>query len=63
MTIRELCQSLVDEGFSLDYHRIAVSSDESPENNYLDSLVSVIRDLNPASAILINCGVGVVRTT
>lgn len=63
MTIRELYQSLSDEGFSLEYHRIAVSSDESPENNYLDSLVAVIRDLDPAAAIFINCGVGVVRTT
>lgn len=63
MTIRELYQSLSDEGFTLDCHRIAVSSDESPENNYLDSLLAVVRDLDPAVSILINCGVGVVRTT
>ena len=63
MTIRELCQTLSDEGYSLDYHRIAVSSDESPENNYLDALVAVTRDLDPAISIFINCGVGVVRTT
>ena len=82
MTLRELWQSLVDEGYSVDvgpdtrcppalpllmvylqYHRIAISSDENPENRYLDSFLDVLRDIDQNVSLFFNCGVGVVRTT
>lgn len=93
MTIRELWQSLRDEGFQVDvsscvcacvcviflqqvvyetesrtigpqkYHRIAISSDEAPENRYLDDFLAVLRDVDTNVSLYFNCGVGVVRTT
>lgn len=63
MTIRELWQSLQDEGFNVDYHRIAISSDENPENQYLDHFLDVVRNVDPETALYFNDGVGVVRAT
>jgi hypothetical protein len=63
MTIRELWQSLQEEGFNVEYHRIAISSDENPENQYLDHFLDVVRNVNPETALYFNDGVGVVRAT
>jgi len=63
MTIRELWKSLRDEGFNVDYHRIAISSDENPENQYLDHFLDVVRKVDPDTALYFNDGVGVVRAT
>lgn len=63
MTIRELWQSLKEEGFNVDYHRIPISSDENPENQYLDNFLDVVRNVNPDTALYFNDGVGVVRAT
>ena len=48
---------------ALQYHRIAISSDENPENRYLDSFLDVLRDIDQNVSLFFNCGVGVVRTT
>jgi hypothetical protein len=63
MTIRELCRSLQEEGFGVDYHRIAISSDENPENQYLDNFLEIVRNVDPKTALYFNDGVGVVRAT
>lgn len=63
MTIRELWQSLQEEGFNVEYHRIPISSDENPENQYLDHFLDVVRNVNTDTALYFNDGVGVVRAT
>lgn len=47
----------------LQYHRIAFSSDEHPENKYLDAFLDVLRGLDTNISLFFNCGAGVVRTT
>lgn len=53
-----------DAGAPRSLCSIPISPDRPIEDNYLDAYLSVLKGLDPlTSSVLINCGMGVVRTT
>ncbi|KAF8577784.1 hypothetical protein K439DRAFT_1417887 [Ramaria rubella] len=66
LTLSELCTSLHDRGWNLQYHRIPISKARLIEDNYLDAYLRVLLDhsADPSvSSLLFSCGMGAVRTT
>lgn len=62
-TPREVYDSLRKEGYHVEYHRIPVSPEQSPSEEYLDSVIDIIRRVNISHPIVFNCGMGLGRTT
>ncbi|KAI0067260.1 hypothetical protein BV25DRAFT_1819577 [Artomyces pyxidatus] len=63
-TSRELWESLKDEGWHVEYHRIPISPDRPIEDNYLDAYLHVIKKTDPVrTSLVFSCGMGAVRTT
>ncbi|KAL6297864.1 inositol hexakisphosphate-domain-containing protein [Sparassis latifolia] len=63
-TTRELMENMHNVGWNVEYHRIPISPERPIEDNYLDAYLRVIQHTDPSStALVFNCGMGVVRTT
>ncbi|KAI9192964.1 inositol hexakisphosphate-domain-containing protein [Polychytrium aggregatum] len=62
-TLREVFQSFVAEGYPVKFLRIPVSSDQAPEDQYIDEYVNVIKSASINDSLVFNCGMGVGRTT
>ncbi|EMD34003.1 hypothetical protein CERSUDRAFT_117523 [Gelatoporia subvermispora B] len=63
-TTRELMEGMRKDGWNVEYHRIPISPDRPIEDNYLDAYLRVIEQTDPLNtALVFNCGMGVVRTT
>ncbi|ODO07006.1 hypothetical protein I350_04372 [Cryptococcus amylolentus CBS 6273] len=63
-TPREVWDDMKKKGWRVDYYRIPIAPDTPIEHNYLDSYVSVLKEADPlTTALVYNCGMGVVRTT
>lgn len=62
-TTREIFNDFRKRGYSVEYFRIPISPDQNIEDNYLDEYVKIIKDIDPSTGIVFNCGMGVVRTT
>ena len=63
-TPKEVWSHYKEAGWSVDYWRIPIAPDTPIEDNYLDTYVSVLRQADPlTTALVFNCGMGVVRTT
>ncbi|OCH86618.1 hypothetical protein OBBRIDRAFT_890367 [Obba rivulosa] len=63
-TTRELMEGMRRDGWNVEYHRIPISPDRPVEDNYLDAYLRVIERTDPlTTALVFNCGMGVVRTT
>ncbi|GAA6056946.1 hypothetical protein JCM3770_007157 [Rhodotorula araucariae] len=63
LTARELFADIAAEGFRVSYHRTPVARDQSPQDGYLDEYADRIRALPTRTALVFNCGAGVVRST
>ncbi|KAI8635991.1 inositol hexakisphosphate-domain-containing protein [Parasitella parasitica] len=62
-TPKEVFQSFQADGYRLKYFRIPISPEQSPDDNYFDEYINVIRNLEPTDPLIFNCGIGAVRTT
>lgn len=63
-TVREAYEKIRDQGWSVEYHRIPISSDRPIEDNYLDAYVDVLKDVDPfTTSLVFNDGMGAVRAT
>ncbi|KAH7106320.1 inositol hexakisphosphate-domain-containing protein [Auriculariales sp. MPI-PUGE-AT-0066] len=63
-TPKEIWEGLRQQGWKLDYYRIPITQSRRIEDNYLDSYVRVIQDMDPLTTSLVfSCGAGAVRTT
>lgn len=62
-TPREIFSSLSSQGYNVTYHRVPITRDQSPEDRYLDVYTTLLKDVSTSSALVFNCGIGVVRTT
>ncbi|CDZ97852.1 hypothetical protein [Phaffia rhodozyma] len=63
-TAKEIYEDFNKQGWKVDYHRIPISPERPIEDNYLDAYLGVLQGLDPMnSSVVINCGMGVVRTT
>ncbi|KAI9351265.1 inositol hexakisphosphate-domain-containing protein [Obelidium mucronatum] len=63
MTTREIFTHLQAKNYRVEYHRIPISPEQSPEDRYLDEYVNAIKGCNPDDHVVFNCGMGVGRTT
>ena len=61
-TPREVYESLVRQGYRVGYHRIPISPEQAPEDNYLDSFVLELRKTDLDDPVIVNCGIGVGRS-
>ncbi|KAI9496168.1 inositol hexakisphosphate-domain-containing protein [Zychaea mexicana] len=62
-TPREVFDAFRNDGYRTTYFRIPISPEQSPEDNYFDEYVRVIKTLEPTDPLIFNCGMGAVRTT
>nr|KIR85732.1 hypothetical protein I308_03840 [Cryptococcus tetragattii IND107] len=63
-TPKEVWDDMKRQGWKVDYWRIPIAPDTPIEHNYLDAYVSVLKNADPqTTALVFNCGMGVVRTT
>ncbi|KAI7872941.1 inositol hexakisphosphate-domain-containing protein [Spinellus fusiger] len=62
-TPREVFEAFQGDGYRLKYFRIPICPEQSPEDNYFDEYVRVIKTLEPTDPLIFNCGMGAVRTT
>ncbi|KAH9824387.1 inositol hexakisphosphate-domain-containing protein [Melampsora americana] len=60
-TTREVWEEVKGEGYR--YHRIPISSDQAPEDSYLDHYVAILKNIPTTTSLVFNCGMGVIRTT
>ncbi|ORY52376.1 hypothetical protein BCR33DRAFT_711697 [Rhizoclosmatium globosum] len=63
MTTKEIFQNLLAKKYRVEYHRIPISPEQSPEDRYLDEYVNAVKSCNPEDYVVFNCGMGVGRTT
>ncbi|KAJ3024316.1 UNVERIFIED_CONTAM: hypothetical protein HDU68_008233 [Siphonaria sp. JEL0065] len=63
MTTRDIFTRLQARNYRVEYHRIPISPEQSPEDRYLDEYVNAIKRCNPEDHVVFNCGMGVGRTT
>ena len=61
-TPKEVFQEFQQQGYRLIYSRLPISQEQRPEDRYLDEYIDVIRNTNPKSALVFNCGVGAGRS-
>lgn len=62
-TPREIFESLKEEGYRVDYERIPISPEQAPQDEYLDDFISAVQSRSPMAPILLNCGMGLGRST
>lgn len=63
-TSREVWESVREEGWPVEYHRIPISQSRPIEDNYLDAYLQVLKTVSPVTTpIVFHCGMGAVRTT
>lgn len=63
-TVREVWEQVTKEGYNLKYFRLPIAKDQSPDDDtYLDTYTSILATIPTSSALVFNCGLGVVRTT
>ncbi|WVN86977.1 uncharacterized protein L203_102152 [Cryptococcus depauperatus CBS 7841] len=63
-TPKEVWEDMKKNGWRVDYWRIPIAPDTPIEHNYLDAYVPVLQNADPlTTALVFNCGMGVVRTT
>ncbi|KAG2217368.1 hypothetical protein INT45_012238 [Circinella minor] len=62
-TPKEVFESFRKKEYRTTYYRIPITPDQSPEDNYFDEYVRVIKTLKPTDPLIFNCGMGAVRTT
>lgn len=55
-------QAFQTKGYRVSYFRIPISPEQSPEDNYFDEYINVIRTLEPTDPLIFNCGIGAVRS-
>ncbi|KAH8925172.1 hypothetical protein BT69DRAFT_1307991 [Atractiella rhizophila] len=63
MTSRDVWESVKAAGYSVQYRRIPIMSDQNPGDNYLAQYLAALRSVPTTAALIFNCGMGVVRTT
>ncbi|RKP01076.1 hypothetical protein CXG81DRAFT_12437 [Caulochytrium protostelioides] len=63
-TTSEVFAELLQRGFQVQYFRIPISPEQSPEDRYLDEFIRRIRSTHSSDALVFNCGsMGRGRTT
>ncbi|OCF37043.1 hypothetical protein I316_00947 [Kwoniella heveanensis BCC8398] len=63
-TPKEVWEDMKNQGYRVEYYRIPIAPDTPIEHAYLDAYTSVLKDADPqTTALVFNCGMGVVRTT
>lgn len=62
-TPREVYDMLRQEGYKVDYARIPVTDEKSPEPQDFDALVQRVKDADPEAQLIFNCHAGRGRTT
>lgn len=62
-TPRDVFDSLKAQGYNVDYARVPVSDEKSPEQQDFDALVRRLKDVSPDQAVIFNCHAGRGRTT
>lgn len=62
-TTREVYQDLQAEGYKVDYARVPVSDEKSPETGDLQSLIARVNDVDQNTPQIFNCHAGRGRTT
>lgn len=62
-TTREVFDMLRQEGYRVDYARIPVTDEKSPEPGDFDALVERLKGVDPDAPMLFNCHAGRGRTT
>lgn len=62
-TPREVFDSLKAQGYNVDYARVPVSDEKTPEPGDFDALVSRLKDVSPDQPLIFNCHGGRGRTT
>ncbi|GJN93415.1 hypothetical protein Rhopal_006470-T1 [Rhodotorula paludigena] len=63
LTAAELFAEISSEGYNVMYHRTPVARDQSPMDGYLDAYTDRLRRIPTSTALVFNCGAGVVRST
>lgn len=53
-TPKELFQSVMDEGYRVSYHRIPITANQSPEREYLDAYLSLMRSIPVEDCLIFN---------
>ncbi|KAJ3072961.1 hypothetical protein HDU98_002548 [Podochytrium sp. JEL0797] len=62
LTTKDLFENLVRKGFRVEYHRIPISPEQSPEDRYLDEYVEAVKGCGVDDHVVFNCGMGVGRS-
>lgn len=62
-TMREVWEEVAAFGYNVKYHRVPVTRDQSPEDRYLDTYTALIAEIPTSSALVMNCGLGLVRSS
>lgn len=63
LTARELFSHVRSEGYNVTYFRTPVARDQSPNDGYLDVYTGLLKQIPTSTALVFNCGAGVVRST
>lgn len=59
---KKVFEAFEKQGYRTKYFRIPISPEQSPEDNYFDEYVRVIKTLKPTDPLIFNCGMGAVRS-
>lgn len=62
-TTREVFDTLRQEGYKVDYARIPVTDEKSPELHDFDALTERLKNVDPDAQLIFNCHAGRGRTT
>lgn len=62
-TPKEVFQSIIDEGYQVDYLRIPITDEQAPIPDVFDQLISRTKEANKGVDVLYNCQMGRGRTT
>jgi hypothetical protein len=62
-TPKEVFADLQERGFSVEYHRIPVSHEQSPTDPYIDEYFRILSAAPADWPIVFSCGMGIGRTT
>ena len=60
-TPRELFQTVKEEGYRISYHRIPITANQSPEREYLDAYLSLMRTIPVDDCLIFNWSIFVIR--
>lgn len=62
-TTCEVFESLRENGYKVNYIRIPISPEQAPDDRYIDEYLKVIKSTKSDDSLVVNCGMGVGRTT